>query len=128
MDRAVDPALPFYRRVLAAGGVDADPHAQPRGGGGEIERSPAAGISPPVPLVVRLRLSRLRRSDADLLADDRQADVCSMRAQSAQASCSTAQAWKTRAHDLYSGSGASRDRPRSETRTCADKTCRPALP
>src|SRR5918999_4919181 len=79
MDRAVDHPLPGDRRVLAAGGLDADAHARARREGGGRGATAAAGLSQAVLDLVRLRVPSLRIGGGDLLADDRAAGAISAR-------------------------------------------------
>src|SRR5690606_35977609 len=56
-------------RLLAAGGVAADPHARRGDGGCARGRRIAAGVLAPVPVVDRAWLPRAARLPRDLLAD-----------------------------------------------------------
>src|SRR3954468_17262202 len=73
LDRLVDPALPGHRRLLVAGGVDADADARLGCPGGTGWLALAAALPSAVLDMVGLRLSRLRRRRRDFLADDHQA-------------------------------------------------------
>lgn len=71
LDRRIDRPLPLHRRILAAGRLLPDAPARSRPRRGAPRRVPAGGLPPPLPRLVRLRLSRLRCGARDLLADDR---------------------------------------------------------
>jgi hypothetical protein len=66
---AVYRTLSGHRCVLAAGPLDADPHARSRCCRGENSTAFAARISSLVPRLVRVRLPGVRRNLGDLLAD-----------------------------------------------------------